>query len=105
MSEKTYEDERSGSRNIGHKVLDTKKFEDDGEENALVMTSETNAFVKSNQGRILVSEVFDEYPYIVNSLKNKGIDYIDEIPMDSDSLVKIRGIGKKSAELILETLQ
>lgn len=72
----------------------------------VAMTTVDSAFVKSaGIGGELISVVFKKRPNIVKALKQEvGLTYVSQIPRNIDILVAVKGIGKKSAIHILETL-
>ena len=108
---KTYTYDRSrDSRNFDHTSglgtrHDVHKIDVEGkdlvEEKSKGITTNNNAFIKGSQ---LVVSVFNEYPYISKVLDENGIKFISQIPNDYESLVNLKGIGKKSAIKILEVI-
>jgi ribosomal protein S13 len=65
------------------------------------ITTDNNAFVKGTQ---IVESVFFDLPYVVAVFRENRISLISQVPRTFESLIKIKGIGKKSAIKILEVL-
>lgn len=83
-----------GSRHDQHKADETGKP-------VKGITTEDNAFVKDSQ---TVAKIFYKFPWIVNALEAQRMHFISQVPNNFDSLVKVKGIGKRSAMRILEAL-
>ena len=65
------------------------------------ITTENNAFVEGAQ---TVAKLFYEFPYIVSVLETEKIHFISQVHSDFNLLIKIKGIGRKSAARIMEVL-
>lgn len=100
---KTHVSNRSESKNFDHTSgLGTRHDVVEGEGAGKTMTTDRNAFVRSFVDHPVV-DVFDQQ-WICNALLSEGIEYVTQIPSSKAELVKIKGIGAKSADKILEVL-